>query len=146
MTIGCSKIFFSVLFCCPEKVQSSINTSRNSPWHYADVGVARSQIPSRWPILLLLPFQCVCSHSHVLLLYDGCIWTSIPEVSTLTSWIIMQQILLSFWKIPTCTSLFHPARLLIFGNFEPKPYFALVKNEKFQPARPYSILHDYSVA
>ena len=62
---------------------------------------------------------------------------------TLTYRIIVQQILLFFCKIPTCMSLFHPARLLILGNFEPKPYFSLVKNEKFQPARPYSILHVY---
>ena len=51
----------------------------------------------------------------------------------------MQQILLIFWKNPTCTPLFHPARLLTLGNFEPKAYFALVKNEKFQPAWPYRI-------
>ena len=38
-------------------------------------------------------------------------------LSTLTSLIIMQQILLIFWKIPTCTPLFQPALLLIFGNY-----------------------------
>ena len=65
------------------------------------------------------------------------------RLCTLSYRIIVQQILLIFCKIPTCTPLFHPARLLILGNFEPKPYFALVKNEKFQPARPYSILHVY---
>ena len=68
-----------------------------------------------------------------------------PVAITLSYRIIMQQILLIFFKIPICTPLFHPARLLILGNFEPKPYFALVKNEKFQPVRPYSILNDYSV-
>ena len=65
------------------------------------------------------------------------------ERFTLVSLIIMQQILLIFWKIPSCTALFHPARLLILGNFKPKPLFLLIKNEKFQPARPYSNLHVY---
>ena len=78
-------------------------------------------------------------------------WIEIAEVmgknvaftTTLVSLIIVQQILLIFWKIPSCTALFHPARLLILGNFKPKPLFLLIKNEKFQPARPYSILHVY---
>ena len=47
------------------------------------------------------------------------------------------------WKIPTCTALFHPTRLLILGNFKPKPLLLLIKSEKFQPALPYSNLHVY---
>ena len=43
-------------------------------------------------------------------------------LSTLSYRIIVQQILLIFCKIPTCMPLFHPARLFILGNFEPKPY------------------------
>ena len=42
-------------------------------------------------------------------------------------------------------ALFHPARLLILGNFKPKPLFLLIRNEKFQPARPDSILHVYQI-
>ena len=63
--------------------------------------------------------------------------------TTLVSLIIVQQILLIFWKIPSCTALFHPARLLILGNFKPKPLFLLIKNEKLRPARHYFILHDH---
>ena len=46
----------------------------------------------------------------------------------------MQQILLIFWKIPSCTALFHPARLLNLGNFEPECEFSIMKNEIFHPA------------
>ena len=46
---------------------------------------------------------------------------------TLAYQIIVQQTLLIFWKIPSCTALFHPARLLILGNFKPKPLFLLIK-------------------
>ena len=67
------------------------------------------------------------------------IWTS----PTLAYLINVLHILLISWKIPTCTALFHPARLFILGNFKPKPLFLLMKNEKFLPARPYSNLHVY---
>ena len=49
--------------------------------------------------------------------YSGLTIFQKTNLSTLTSLIIMQQILLIFWKIPTCTPLFQPALLLIFGNY-----------------------------
>ena len=48
---------------------------------------------------------------------------------TLTSRIIMQQILLIFWKIPSCTALFHPARLFHLGNLWAKTLIFI--NEKW---------------
>ena len=51
--------------------------------------------------------------------------------------------LLIFWNIPACMVLLHPARLSILGNFPVKMIFIVVNFGKFQPARPYSILHVY---
>ena len=56
---------------------------------------------------------------------------------TLTCQIIMQQILLFFWKINTYTTLLGPIRLLISEIFLSKPNFHLYKCEKILPTQPY---------
>ena len=44
--------------------------------------------------------------------FDNLLW-----MGTLLSWIKVQQILSIFQNFPTCTRLFQPALLLIFGKF-----------------------------
>merc|ERR1711862_843509 len=48
--------------------------------YYANVSVARSQVHCRRPFLIFWPSQHLRSHSHVLLLYDGCHGTSLSKV------------------------------------------------------------------
>ena len=66
-----------------------------------------------------------------------------PIQILLVSQMIVQQTLLDFRNFPTCTPLFQPALLLDFEIFKQKLGFVVIKFQKFQPARPYSILHSY---
>jgi hypothetical protein len=59
------------------------------------------------------------------------------RASTLTCQIIMQQILLFFWKKNTYTTLLGPTRLLISDIFSSKPDFHILKWEKILPTQPY---------
>ena len=84
-------------------------------------------------------------------------WCCLLIQCTLVYQINVQHNLLTFWKIPTCTALFHPAHFISFGKFSILHAFLLsefLKNSilhaLFHPAHfinfgKFSILHYYLI-
>ena len=117
--------------------------------------VAKSALSYKIPLLLsglwsfltkaaMLPFFSVSNWERSLVPFHGQYWIrGMPQKffrGTLVYLINVLHNLIIFWKNPTYTPLFHPSRV---ENFQAKIVSIVVIFGKFQPARPYSILHVY---